>query len=190
MKTQLLQDIGESGALARPDGPHEPPPLPPSPPPPPRDPADWKGFADGELSMDSFDEQGATRPHWFVRWGRKLATSGLVLTMLVLLAAAGIWFYNETKVETAMVVLAQQSLPAPEAPTPAAPAPAPQPVAATPPPKQAPLPKTTVARAAPAPSPARQLDETLKQCRAAGYHAAQCIERGCRMTKYGLACRG
>lgn len=32
--------------------------------------------------------------------------------------------------------------------------------------------------------------ETLKACRAHGYHAAQCIKRACRVTKYGFACRG
>ena len=32
--------------------------------------------------------------------------------------------------------------------------------------------------------------ETLKACRAHGYHAAQCIKRACKMTKYGFACRG
>lgn len=32
--------------------------------------------------------------------------------------------------------------------------------------------------------------ETLKACRAHGYHAAQCIKRACKVTKYGFACRG
>jgi hypothetical protein len=44
---------------------------------------------------------------------------------------------------------------------------------------------------APAPKPVRNdMEETLRQCRAAGYHTTQCIERGCQATKYGLACRG
>ena len=34
------------------------------------------------------------------------------------------------------------------------------------------------------------LSETLKACRAHGYHATQCIKQGCGMTKYGFACRG
>jgi hypothetical protein len=34
------------------------------------------------------------------------------------------------------------------------------------------------------------LAETLRQCRAAGYHATLCIKRGCTATKFGLACRG
>ena len=32
--------------------------------------------------------------------------------------------------------------------------------------------------------------ETLRQCRAAGYHATRCMRRGCVATKFGLACRG
>lgn len=32
--------------------------------------------------------------------------------------------------------------------------------------------------------------ETLKACRAHGYHAAQCVKRACSVTKYGFVCRG
>ena len=48
------------------------------------------------------------------------------------------------------------------------------------------------ARPVATPAPAREytLAETLRQCRAAGYHASQCMKRGCVATKYGLACRG
>jgi hypothetical protein len=35
-----------------------------------------------------------------------------------------------------------------------------------------------------------QLADTLKECRALGYHASQCLKRGCTMTRYGLACKG
>lgn len=42
----------------------------------------------------------------------------------------------------------------------------------------------------PAPQPEDSLAETLRQCRAAGYHASLCVKRGCVATKYGLACRG
>jgi hypothetical protein len=35
-----------------------------------------------------------------------------------------------------------------------------------------------------------QLADTLKQCRALGYHASQCLKRGCTTTRYGLACKG
>lgn len=34
------------------------------------------------------------------------------------------------------------------------------------------------------------LAETLRLCRAAGYHAAQCIQLDCTATQYGLACKG
>jgi hypothetical protein len=46
----------------------------------------------------------------------------------------------------------------------------------------------------PAPDPAQeraaQAAETLRQCRAAGYHAEQCIKRSCVATPYGIACKG
>jgi hypothetical protein len=44
--------------------------------------------------------------------------------------------------------------------------------------------------AAAAAAPALSQEETLRQCRAAGYHASQCVRRGCVATKFGLACRG
>lgn len=48
--------------------------------------------------------------------------------------------------------------------------------------------------APPPPDPAAireaQMAETLRQCRAAGYHAEQCIKRGCVATPYGIACKG
>jgi hypothetical protein len=34
------------------------------------------------------------------------------------------------------------------------------------------------------------LAETLRLCRAAGYHATACIKRGCEATRFGLVCRG
>ena len=64
------------------------------------------------------------------------------------------------------------------------------PVLASIPPKPAPrLPKTAPAPAA-TPARADSMAETLRLCRAAGYHTTQCIERGCTATRYGLACRG
>lgn len=48
--------------------------------------------------------------------------------------------------------------------------------------------------APPPPDPAAiraaQMAETLRQCRAAGYHAGQCVKRGCVATPYGIACKG
>lgn len=46
------------------------------------------------------------------------------------------------------------------------------------------------APAAPERAPVYDMAETLRQCRAAGYHNVQCIERKCVATKFGLACRG
>jgi hypothetical protein len=40
------------------------------------------------------------------------------------------------------------------------------------------------------PSARLRREETLMQCRAHGYDERQCIQRGCVMTRYGLACRG
>lgn len=58
-------------------------------------------------------------------------------------------------------------------------------------PLPAPVRKTTpVAAPAAAVEDEYPLAETLRQCRAAGYHATMCIQRGCTATKFGLACRG
>ena len=40
------------------------------------------------------------------------------------------------------------------------------------------------------PEPESAMSATLKACRELGYHAAQCVKRACRVTKYGLVCRG
>lgn len=40
------------------------------------------------------------------------------------------------------------------------------------------------------PEPVSAMDATLKACREYGYHEAQCVKRGCSMTKYGFVCRG
>jgi len=42
----------------------------------------------------------------------------------------------------------------------------------------------------PAPPAESPLAETLRLCRAAGYHATACLKRGCEATRFGLACRG
>lgn len=34
------------------------------------------------------------------------------------------------------------------------------------------------------------LSETLRLCRAAGYHASACMKRGCAATRFGLVCKG
>jgi hypothetical protein len=38
--------------------------------------------------------------------------------------------------------------------------------------------------------PDTSMDALLKACREHGYHATQCIKRGCSVTQYGFACRG
>lgn len=40
------------------------------------------------------------------------------------------------------------------------------------------------------PDPESPLAETLRLCRAAGYHATACLKRGCEATRFGLVCRG
>lgn len=59
-------------------------------------------------------------------------------------------------------------------------------VVKTPPRRPAPLAPAPAA----APTPESPMAETLRQCRAAGYHAAACVERGCVATPYGIACKG
>ncbi|MEX5746091.1 hypothetical protein [Massilia sp. X63] len=60
-------------------------------------------------------------------------------------------------------------------PTPARPAPAARPSAPA---------------AAPPPVADSPLEQTLRMCRAAGYHATACLKRGCEATRFGLVCRG
>ncbi len=230
------------------------------------------GFAfDG---IESFAAQMERGPGWYERWGRKAANCSLGLAAAALLAGAGVWVYNESKLERTLAAVAKSSpqLAAPVSAPAAAAAPAvaaqapqadPPPAAqgpqlvmlnevpaepvkdaATPPEgvavvnakadaprdvaevnlkktatkkqavrpaaeavasRRAPVPAATpprrsrnekaVARLGAAPAPqlserSSQLAETLRQCRAEGYHAQQCMKRGCVLTKYGLACKG
>lgn len=100
---------------------------------------------------------------------------------------------------------AAQATPAPPAAEAVAPEPEPAPPVAKPRRKEAvarrdddapqrpaprPRPQPAVAATESAPSRDEQMEETLRQCRAAGYHTAQCLEKKCQATKYGLACRG
>jgi hypothetical protein len=149
-------------------------------------------------------------------------------------SGAGLWLYNESKVEQSLSVLAKAPIPARRAlPAPAAHATQPPPAADLPPrvadlpqhvadlpPPQADSPEAAPAIAAPAETirkrtpaalprtaaaapmqpkarsasgkPARTapLAETLRLCRAAGYHAAKCVQLDCTATQYGLACKG
>jgi hypothetical protein len=49
---------------------------------------------------------------------------------------------------------------------------------------------TRVARAEESSNSTDQFSETLRQCRAAGYHAELCLQRHCVATRHGLSCRG
>lgn len=53
-----------------------------------------------------------------------------------------------------------------------------------------PPPPPPPARPDPAKARADRMAETLRQCRAAGYHAEQCVKRACVATPYGIACKG
>ena len=234
--------------------------------------------------IDGLAAQLRSEPGWFDRWGRKAASWSLGLAGAVLLAGAGVWVYNESKLERTLAAVAKSSpqvsdaKPAPaiealppasaavQAPAaavpPAAPATpltappgaqlvmlneapvapakdaatppegvaviketsaaardvaevnlkgakpakasikavrnakanAPAPVAAAVAPRKAKRDKAEARLAPAAPSEeaehASQLALTLKQCRIEGYHAQQCLKRGCVLTKYGLACKG
>jgi hypothetical protein len=50
--------------------------------------------------------------------------------------------------------------------------------------------RTRVARAEESSNSTNHFSETLRQCRAAGYHTELCLQRHCVATKHGLACRG
>ena len=122
----------------------------------------------------------------------------LALAALALLAAAlfagARWLVEETERQRTLALLARTPI-ASGAPSgqktaelvfPAPPAmPLPEPVIALPPPAPRAIGKP--ANAAPRPD---RLSDTLRLCRSAGYHASQCLQRGCSATRYGLACRG
>lgn len=226
MKSQLLQDIDESASLSRPAAaPHEPETYAEASDPEPAE-AGASPFASER--PDWVGAQVESKPHWFDRWGRRAAIWSAGLTLASLLAAGGLWMYQERSIDRTLVLVAKSSLPAPRSPSsavaaapaaprpdaplerpaipvaapPAAEAPAvaassePEPIA--PKPEQAqqkrsstkPRPKAPVAVVESESTHTAQLAETLRQCRAMGYHATQCLKRGCVTTRYGLACRG
>lgn len=162
----------------------------------------------------------AVEPPWHERWGRRAAAWSAGLAALVLAAGGAAWLYNETRTDQALavasaaldapppasvtrapirtmepvdVLASELDLSGPDfqaevpdfVPTPAAARPPRKPVRAVAkaPPRRAPPP-------APAPTRESQMAETLRQCRAAGYHAGQCVKRGCVATPYGIACKG
>ena len=249
MKSQLLQDINEvaSSAAASPAA-KRPEPHTQAKTAEPGFARAEPGFARAEPSpfaSERPDWQGAQaepEPHWFDRWGRRVAgwSAGIALTALV--AGGGYWLYRESSIENTLVQVARNSAPAlqtgPPAATPApalsvtstaalgtasVPASAPASTAApAAPPAAVPDPVADTPALAAAPEPAVRkpsqlpvkpasirprhqafvppvdaeaahtgdLADTLKQCRALGYHASQCLKRGCTTTRYGLACKG
>jgi len=262
MKTQLLEDIDDSGALpltlrARPAvwqrrrpepaaaAPRQeearPEPEPPAPSTPKPEPVaatmaqpDW--LAD-ILRQDAEQAAAARRaPAWLPR----VLAWGVAACVLALLAAGGLWLFEERRADGALTVVAASS-PAPAQPAarampstapvivpaqpppvtvtpvqaapaaPAADAAAEPPPAATPAAPSAPAAQVDepvlarVARRGHAPARAaaksqggsdrglgeqRRREETLVQCQAHGYDEQQCVQRGCELTRYGLACRG
>lgn len=159
-----------------------------------------------------YGNDDADTTDWFDRWGRKFAGGLAVLVAALLLAGAGIWLYSENKLDTTLQVLAKAPIPARQAKLVSAPLPleASTVTATAPAPEQAlPTPAGTVLgaeetskRAAKkaantrakdhdaSPTRANTLSETLRLCRAEGYHAARCVQLACKATRYGLACKG
>lgn len=119
-----------------------------------------------------------------------LALAALALLVAALFGGAR-WLLEETERQHTLALVASTPI-TPRAPAsaeldfPGPPAlPLPELVIALPPPAPRALRKPPAAQAQPG-----RLNETLRLCRSAGYHAAQCLQRGCNATRYGLACRG
>lgn len=188
-------------------------------------PPDWLAEI---LRQDAEDAAASRRrPAWLPRvllWGAAACVPAL-------LAAGGLWLFEERRAEGALTVVAASS-PAPAAavqqatpdvapPSWAAPAGSPPvilpPVPAAPAVEVAPASRAAPAAKADEPvitqvvrrqrAPARPVasskaragregaeqrhrEETLVQCQAHGYDERQCVQRGCELTRYGLACRG
>lgn len=131
-----------------------PPPIPPVPPTPPAgDPMheaaipDWLGE---RLREDAAREE---RAQWSSLWKRRLATWSMAGGLLAIVAAGGLWVYEDSRVDGALGVVAQTS---PEQPAPPpVHALTPAPVAEAAPPSAALLPAPSPAPdPAPLPSPA------------------------------------
>jgi hypothetical protein len=243
MKSQLLQDINEvaSSAAASPAAKRPEPHTQAKTAEPGFERAE-PGFARAEPSpfaSDRPDWQGAQpepEPHWFDRWGRRVAGWSVGIGLSALVAGGGYWLYRDSSIENTLVQVARNSAPALQTGPPtaapalsatsaaasgaasvpasapaatAAPAAMPEPAADTPALAAAPEPATRKPSQLPVrPASIRprhqafvppvaaetehtsQLADTLKQCRALGYHASQCLKRGCTTTRYGLACKG
>jgi pyruvate/2-oxoglutarate dehydrogenase complex dihydrolipoamide acyltransferase (E2) component len=142
---------------------------------------------------------------WFERSGQRYLLWGACVLAAALLIQAGLWVIEERKDTRTLALVANELKAEPQAPsplsrtTPIAPPLVllePDPATVTPPTpepaaEQAPAAVSAkpVRRTAPAPEQDATA-ATLKACREHGYHPAQCVKRGCSVTKYGFVCRG
>lgn len=143
------------------------------------------------VPVEADDESGR-----FKRWAWPAIIWLGALAAAAALLAGGKWLHESNQREQTLALLARTAvrpasavpppmeLPAFAAPAAALPEPA---VELAPPP---PLPSRKITPPAPPARRPDRLSETLRQCRIAGYHAAQCLQRGCAATRHGLACRG
>jgi hypothetical protein len=92
------------------------------------------------IDPPAFATQLRNEPGWFDRWGRKAATWGLGLAGVVLLAGAGVWLYEESKLDHTLAAVAKSSPQVSDS----------APVAATPPAPASSLPQLVMLNEAPA----------------------------------------
>jgi len=78
----------------------------------PRDTTDVNGDPEWLAALLARDAEELSQSRASGRWTRRLATWGTASVVLVLLAAGGLWLYQESRVEGALVVVANTS-PAP-----------------------------------------------------------------------------
>jgi hypothetical protein len=109
-----------------------------------------KPDADPDWLAERLAREAAThdRSEWNPRWPRRLASWGAAGVLLALVAAGGLWLYEQSRVEGALVVVANTNPALPAKATVAAPRAEPAPV---PPPAS-----TTAPETAAMPSPARE----------------------------------
>lgn len=156
------------------------------------------------MENQQFDDSGASLPgpvqadderSRFERWAWPALIWLAVLGAAAALLAGGTWLYESGQREQTLALLARSAVtatrPAMDLSAFAPPVSAlPEPAVELPLPPPAPLPLRKTSRPPTASRRPNQLSETLRQCRMAGYHAAQCLQRGCAATRHGLACRG
>lgn len=86
------------------------PPVPPIPPVPPvRDPAPEAAIPDWLNERLREDAQREERAQWSSQWKRRLATWSMAGGLLAIVAAGGLWVYEDNRVDGALGVVAQTS---------------------------------------------------------------------------------